>query len=173
MKATCEELTGTLQGGSNPSSQTNKWLCHHRPLVCGSSWCCCLMVRVLTGFLWRAGEGSLDGAAVRVVSATDAALVLHLVGADLPVAANFLSTVTRHRGRCLHLWNFFFINGWLGYFFFSRSYSIFKTVVERRKWQFSHSLIYHFWAGSWLHCFLNHLLPNYSKYHKCAWWKFK
>lgn len=61
------------------------------------------MVRVLTGFLWRAGEGTLDGAAVRVVSATDAALVLHLVGADLPVAANFLIRVTRHRGRCLHL----------------------------------------------------------------------
>lgn len=52
---------------------------------------------LLTGFLWRAGEGSLDGAAVRVVSATDAALVLHLVGADLPVAANFLIRATRHR----------------------------------------------------------------------------
>lgn len=48
------------------------------------------MAALLTGFLWRAGEGSLDGAAVRVVSATDATLILHLVGADLPVAAHFL-----------------------------------------------------------------------------------
>lgn len=35
MKATCEELTGTLQGESNPSSQTNKWLCH----VITGHWC--------------------------------------------------------------------------------------------------------------------------------------
>lgn len=166
MKATCEELTGTLQGESNPSSQTNKWLCHHRPLVFRSSWCCCLMVRVLTGFLWRAGEGTLDGAAVRVVSATDAALVLHLVGADLPVAANFLIRVTRHRGRCLHLWNFFFFNGWLGFVFFQGVILFLRLLLRGGNDNLAI-------ASFMLHCFLNHLLPNYSKCHKCAWWKFK
>lgn len=57
------------------------------------------VVRVLTGFLWRPSEGSLNCAAVRVVSAADTAPVLHFGRADLPVAANFLVRIKgRQRG---------------------------------------------------------------------------
>lgn len=60
------------------------------------------VARVLTGFLWRPSEGSLNCAAVRVVSAADATSVLHFVGANLPVAANFLVRIRRRR-RGWHL----------------------------------------------------------------------
>lgn len=47
---------------------------------------------VLTRFLWCSSKSSFDGATVRVVPTADATFVLHLVGADLSVAANFLKT---------------------------------------------------------------------------------
>lgn len=55
--------------------------------------------RTLTGFLWGSGKGALNRPAVGVVSSADAAFVLNLGGANLPITANFLKTTTHNRGR--------------------------------------------------------------------------
>lgn len=49
-----------------------------------------LVLCALTRFFWRSGEGSFNGAAVGVVSTTNATFVLNFAGANLSVAADFL-----------------------------------------------------------------------------------
>jgi hypothetical protein len=59
-----------------------------------------------TSFLGGAGEGSLDGTTVRIVPTTHSTLILHLVGTNLFVAANFLEdrTTQKSNTRQVRFW---------------------------------------------------------------------
>lgn len=46
--------------------------------------------KYLTGFLRHTSEGSFYSSAVGVVTSTHTTLILHLIGANFPVAAHFL-----------------------------------------------------------------------------------